>query len=611
MNWITIALSMIAAASLSIAGVYLLVWFQQRESREYLMFVLLAISTACIAATELWMTQSATIAEYGTALRWFHVPVSTAVFSCAGFVYYRFGSNRHWLGWAACALRSAALVINFVLEPNINYLEISQLEHIEVFGATVANAVGISNPWMLVPQLSYLFLAIYVLDAAVYAWRREKDRFILWLGGVLVFLIIAGAALAFVVFWEILQIPVLITPFFLGFIIVMGMELGREVLRAVRLDQALRATHSELRESEQRLSLAADAADAGLWSFDRLTGDVWATPNAREFLAVDSAADLSLDDFLGNVHRNDQPNMRELADDARRSKRNIKTEFRVVAEDGSIRWLSVLASWRFDEEDRGVLTGVVIDITSRIKLENATARQKKQLAYLSRAAAISELSASLAHEINQPLAIVLSNAEAAQKLLTQDAPDIAEIREIIDDIIRADRRAADVISGLRSLMHQDEPDLKDLLLNDVVTAAVDLQRDEFNNQDVSVDLNLAENLSAVRADRILLVQSVINLLTNACDAVAENAPGQRNVKIATTSNAQAIELTVSDNGTGLPQDPAQLFDPFFTTKTSGLGMGLTIVQSIATAFDGRIWADSDGRGCTTFHLSLPRIMKAS
>ncbi len=367
MNWITIALSMIAAASLSIAGVYLLVWFQQRESREYLMFVLLAISTACIAATELWMTQSATIAEYGTALRWFHVPVSTAVFSCAGFVYYRFGSNRHWLGWAACALRFAALVINFVLEPNINYLEISQLEYIEVFGASVSNAIGISNPWMLVPQLSYLFLAIYVLDAAVYAWRREKDRFILWLGGVLVFLIIAGAALAFVVFWEILQIPVLITPFFLGFIIVMGMELGREVLRAVSLDQALRATHSELRESEQRLSLAADAADAGLWSFDRLTGDVWATPNAREFLAVDPAADLSLDDFLGNVHPNDQPNMREIVGDARRSKQNIRTEFRVVAEDGSVRWLSALASWRFNEEDRGVLTGVVIDITSRIK----------------------------------------------------------------------------------------------------------------------------------------------------------------------------------------------------------------------------------------------------
>jgi signal transduction histidine kinase len=465
---------MIASSMLAVAGIYFVVWLQRRESHDYLMFVLLAISTAGIAGTELWMMHATSISEFGTALRWFHVPVATAIFACIALIYYRLRPKRLWLAWTAVALRVATLIINFIQDPNINYSEITLLERTLIAGDTISMVEGISNPAMLVANISLLFLSIFVVDAAVTAWRRDRDRFTLALGATLVVLVIGGSIQAILIFWEFIQLPVFITPFFLGLTIVMGIEVS----------------------------------------------------------------------------------------------------------------LSVLSS---------------------IKLEQQSARQKTQLAQLSKAATLSELSASLAHEINQPLGVILSNAEAAEKLLQRDSPDIAEIRDIVADIIAADKRAADVITRLRALLHQEEPDFQALMLNDIVDEAIHLSREELKSQQVNLQFDLANGLPTVKADRTLLVQAILNLVSNAIDAVAENSVQERRIVVATAASGQTVEATISDNGKGLPADPEQLFDPFFTTKATGLGMGLAIAQSIATAHDGRIWADSGKVGNTTFHLSLPSI----
>jgi C4-dicarboxylate-specific signal transduction histidine kinase len=223
---------------------------------------------------------------------------------------------------------------------------------------------------------------------------------------------------------------------------------------------------------------------------------------------------------------------------------------------------------------------------------------------------LSELSASLAHEINQPLGVILSNAEAAEMLLQKDSPDVAQIREIVADIITADRRAADVITRLRSLLHQDEPDVECVKINDVIEDALRHLREDTDNQNVSVKVILARGIPGVQADRTLLVQAILNLLTNACDAVAGNLPGNRSITIKSAFDGKTIDTTVIDNGSGLPRDPAQLFDPFFTTKSSGLGMGLAIAQSVAIAHDGRIWAELDSAGNTNFHFYLPVAQKS-
>ena len=138
-----------------------------------------------------------------------------------------------------------------------------------------------------------------------------------------------------------------------------------------------------------------------------------------------------------------------------------------------------------------------------------------------------------------------------------------------------------------------------------------LLRGEFRIQDVSVDLDAGRDLPPVRADRTLLVQMILNLLTNACDAVADNPPGGRKIKVYTRSHGQSVQVTISDNGVGLEGDPERLFDPYFTTKESGLGMGLAITRSIIKSHNGRVWADSDKATGTNFHLSLPPATDAA
>ena len=240
------------------------------------------------------------------------------------------------------------------------------------------------------------------------------------------------------------------------------------------------------------------------------------------------------------------------------------------------------------------------------RLDRALQQSREQLEHMSRAAALSELSGALAHEINQPLGVSLSNAEAAELMLDSNEPDLAELKDIVVDIIDADRRAANVITRLRSLLERGDPNLQDLAINDAVIEALGHLRSGLGTHGVDVVLDLDNTLPVVSADRILIVQLVLNLLNNACDAVAGTTRGRRRVNIGSTSDKQTVTMTVSDNGHGLPDNKEEIFDPFVTTKASGLGMGLAIARSIVEAHEGRIWAESENGSGTSFHVSLPR-----
>ena len=240
------------------------------------------------------------------------------------------------------------------------------------------------------------------------------------------------------------------------------------------------------------------------------------------------------------------------------------------------------------------------------QLDEALKESKTRLEVVSQTAAISELSGALAHEMNQPLGIILSNAEAASIMLEGEHPDIAELRDIIGDIISADQRAADVIVRLRSLLQRGEPNLQDSDLNGIVIEAIGHLRNDFRAAGISLSTELDDNLPLVKADWILLVQVLLNLLGNARDAVSQNRKGNRFIKIVTARNEQELLVTVEDNGVGLPEDTEQIFDAFVTTKDKGLGMGLAIAKTIVEAHDGRIRARArTGRGAL-LELSIPR-----
>jgi PAS domain S-box-containing protein len=407
------------------------------------------------------------------------------------------------------------------------------------------------------------------------------------------------------------QLPILVTPLFLFVALVMGSELSLGLLRAARAEHDVRIKDAALSVSEERLGLAAEAADAGFWGLDSQSGAVWATSKTREFFALPSAGDLSLADFLQRVHPQDQARLKQLIETALHANERYRTEFRVVDRGGRIRWLAGLGRGVGPTEaGPRTLMGVAVDITTRRAMLDEVRRQRARLEGVSRAETLSELSASLAHELNQPLAMILTNAEAAQALLAQAPPNLAEVKDILADIASADRRAADVIRKLRSLLERGEPDCGDVLLDDAIHRVIQLLGNEIDDQCVTLDLRLAADLPSVQADRILIEQALLNLLNNAFAALADNPQPERRVSIATSAQADGVLVEVTDNGCGVP-DPERIFETFYSTTPGGLGMGLTIVRSIVNSHGGRVWAESAAGGGASLHLYLPRDGAAS
>jgi signal transduction histidine kinase len=607
MSWITILYVMMAALSATLAGIYLAAWLMQRDAWAYLMFVLLALSIAGLAATELWMLRAQTPGEYATALRWFQVPVWFGFVALAGLVKLRLQPRFLWVGWLAVGLRTVALVANFVSGPNLNYAELTAIKHIKLLGAPVAQAsAGVPNPWMLTGQASLLLLMLFILDGGVSAWRRGEGARSLGLTISIFVCVLVGTAQVVLVFWNFASLPILVTPLFLLVAAVMGSELSLGLLRAARAERDVQIKDAALSASEQRLSLAAEAADAGFWGLDGQSGEVWATAKTRELFDLPPDGDLGLADFLKQVHGQDRARLEQLIDAALRSNDRLRTEFRVVDSDGRVRWLAGLGrSVCKTEAGPRTLMGVSVDTTARRAMLDDLRRQRVRLERVSRAETLSELSAALAHELNQPLAMILTNAEAAQALLAQTPPNLTEVSEILADIASADRRAADVIRHLRSLLDRGEPHREALLLDDAIHRVLQLLGNEIDDQRVTVVTSLAADLPSVQGDRILIEQALLNLLNNACVAVAGNLPGERRVSIVTRAHADRVSVEVTDNGCGLA-DPERIFEAFYSTTPGGLGMGLAIVRSIVNSHGGRVWAESAPSGGATLRLSLPR-----
>jgi len=227
------------------------------------------------------------------------------------------------------------------------------------------------------------------------------------------------------------------------------------------------------------------------------------------------------------------------------------------------------------------------------------------LAHMARVNTMSVLSGSLAHELNQPLSIILSNAQAAQEILLQEPPEVAEVQSILSDIVAADRRAGEVIARLRALLKPGQISLQLLQLNEVIEEVLRLCNTDLIGRGIKVVRELTPDLPQVAGDRVQLQQLMLNLILNGADAMAANAPGRRRLHLHTMLCEGRVRASTRDEGVGLPEDVEQIFQPFHTTKAHGLGMGLAICRSIVAAHQGRLWAESCPEGGAVFHLELP------
>ncbi|MFL5608496.1 MAG: GAF domain-containing protein [Gemmatimonadaceae bacterium] len=256
--------------------------------------------------------------------------------------------------------------------------------------------------------------------------------------------------------------------------------------------------------------------------------------------------------------------------------------------------------------DSDKLLAIVRDISDRKRAELDAAAQRHELAHLNRVLILAEQSGALAHELSQPLAAILANAQAARHLLDREPLDLVELRETLDDVIKSDKRAGAVIHRLRELLRKSKTILQPLDVNEVIREVLDLTHSDLLLRRVSITTALSPDIPPVLGDRVQLQQVVLNVLLNACDAMSTVEPSERELALTTVADTQWVQIVVADRGVGIPDGELDsVFDPFVTHRSQGLGLGLAISRSIVAAHRGRIQAENNPDRGATFRCFLP------
>ena len=608
MSWITIVWSMNAAACLTLAAIYLVVWCRQRQVLAHLVFSITAVAAAAIAGFELAMMHAGTVGQYEALVRWIHVPVWVLTVAFVVFVRLYLRAGRPWLAWSICGLRTLVLILNFILTPNLNFRRITSLRHFSWWGGEmISMPFGVANPWGLLSSVSLLLLLIFFVDATITVWRRGDRRRALVLGGSMIF----GAILAWhvpLVIWGIIDVPFFLCFAYSGIVAAMGYELSYDLLHAAQLARQLQASETELRETQERMELAANAAELGMWMWDIVRDEVWITDKGRALFGFEPLEKIDFNRFRNSLHPEDRESVLQALEKSLRTGAEYESEYRAVLPDGRVRWIAGRGQVEFNGDRQPArMRGVAVDITKRKQAEEQTAHQRNEIAHLSRVTTLGELSGSIAHELSLPLSAILSNAQAAQRVLAHGGADLAEVREILNDIVSEDQRAGEVIHRLRQWLKKGEVQQHSLRINEVVEDVLKLIHGDLVNQHVTVDVELGRNLPFVTGDPVQLQQVLLNLVVNACDAMTNcDAPTRRLLIRTGIESGSAVIVSVTDQGRRIPEEKMeQIFEPFFTTKEEGMGLGLSVCRTIITAHRGKLWATNNTDRGATFHFNLP------
>ncbi len=589
---------MIVAVCLTLSAVHGMIWFRRRDEVASAMFALLSFTSAIMAVFDLAMMRAHSPEMYAQLLRWFHVAIFFAIATSIGFLHFYLGGGRLWLGALAVIIRLISLVINFLAPVNLNFREITSMAVIPFFGDRVTIPVGVSNPAMSIGQLSLVFLLLYAVDAAMTCWRRGRRRRALAAGGAMVLFVGLASTQGALVYWGVIEAPVIASLFFIGIVAVMAYELSRDVLSAVRLNRDL-----------VRERAITDAI------FDGLPGMIYVySPESRLIRwnkRVEADSGYSKKELAGMKPEQwlDPEDVHTLTREWQHAMDKQTGRFEAhLTFKGGRKVPYLLTGIRVDIDGKPHLVGMGLDISRQKKMESELQDQQRELSRLNRVASVGVLAASIAHELNQPLAAVKSNAEAGKRYLAVEQPDLREVRETMEDILAANERASDVVRGLRALMRKEPPREEPVHLNDVVTSVVLIVQAECTSRGIQIDKLLDDALPPVRGDRVQLQQVMLNLLLNAIDALSERVTSPRQIQLRTERGESGrVRLSVRDNGPGIrPENMEEVFTTFFTSKNKGMGMGLPISRSIVEWHGGKIRACSTGEaGGALFEVEIP------
>jgi PAS domain S-box-containing protein len=362
------------------------------------------------------------------------------------------------------------------------------------------------------------------------------------------------------------------------------------------------------KQAQDLFRMAAEGAHLGVWHWDEMAKTLRWDGATRDMFGVSADAKITIDTFYRALHPDDAERVKQTWRRALELRLPYQIEFRTQRTDGTIRWVDGRGRGYYDEAGKPLsMSGVLFDITDRKEAELTGQRNREELSHLSRVAAMGQLAASIAHELNQPLSGITSNASAGQRFIDRGEVDLRELRDLFGDIVADGRRAGDVIRGLQTMVKKGVPARQRVNLNDLVMNVVRMVKTDAMLRSCELGTFLDPDLPTVEGDPVQLQQVLLNLIVNAFDAMSDTPIKQRKVVIATERNGHsAICTSVRDCGFGIPQEVSErMFDQFFTTKARGLGMGLSIVRSIIESHGGAIAAENAEGGGARFHFTLP------
>jgi signal transduction histidine kinase len=362
-----------------------------------------------------------------------------------------------------------------------------------------------------------------------------------------------------------------------------------------------------LRRSEAFLAEAQRLSLTGSFSWRVSTDEITWSDQLYRIFEFDPGMPVTLELIGTRVHPEDMPLLRDRLERARDAGTDFEHEHRLQMPDQSIKYLHMVAHAIRDEDGRLEYIGAVQDVTARRLSEQELAKAQAELAHVSRVSALSTLTASIAHEVNQPLSGIITNASTCLRMLAADPPDVDGARETARRAIRDGNRASEVIARVRTLFTRKELATESVDLNAATREVTALLLGELQHNRVSLQLELAQDLRTVTGDRIQLQQVILNLVRNASDAMAAVDDRPRQLLIRTEDeDGDRVRVSVRDAGVGVdPQNLSKMLDAFYTTKSDGMGIGLSVSRSIIERHHGRLWAEpNDGPGAT-FLFSIP------
>ncbi|TPL11482.1 PAS domain S-box protein [Mesorhizobium sp. B2-4-14] len=381
---------------------------------------------------------------------------------------------------------------------------------------------------------------------------------------------------------------------------VMQLGVTRDITERKKAEERLRRSQAFLAEGQQ-------LARMGNFSWCISAGEIVWSEQLYRIFAFDSKDPVTMELVASRLHPEDLPLMADFLERAQYGAHDLDYQLRILMPDRSVKYLHLIAHLARDHPGRLEYTGAVMDITQRRLAEEALSKAQSELAHVTRVTSLGVLTASIAHEINQPLSGIVTNASTCLRMLSAAPPNIAMAQETARRTMRDGNRAAEMIARLRSLFSKKTVEIEPVDLNEVAREVIALAKNDLQRDKVVLHTELANGIRPVGGDRVQLQQVIMNLLRNASDAMASVVDRPRRLLVRTEpADNDQVKLMVQDAGVGFgPEGTTRLFETFYTTKSDGMGIGLSISRSIVESLGGRLWAEANAGPGATFSFSIP------